>query len=479
MFDVSHNMRLTSRAMPYAISLTCFQICLLILMPGADASFPDIGLGARPMGMGGAFVALADDANSIFWNPAGLSQLQWAELSSMYLDLYGLENVGSHLIIGALRHPLDGGIGFGWLRTGETGLYTEDSLIAAVGQGFPFLGTHLSIGGSLKVLNQSYQGVDRSDPLFRSGTDVSRLSYDVGILWRSWHNLSLGGMIENLGSANASLFDGDDDNQVPPVIRVGIALRQLALPQMGRVTIALEGVQRKPNASFIQRSLHAGAEWQSRMILTDLVPLTAMVRTGARWANRQGNAVYVGGGLQFGKSDRFTVQIDYAFSIPITEIGASPGNTHRVSFSLVLPRPPEYPNQIAEWKRQLCIDSSQSNIRKKVAEAYKQWLDAGIRDSKKRREMQRVQYAWIRLQDGITSYKSQAFNDARRHLEKAIELDLELAEAYKFLSLVYAQFGQREQAQKAYQDALNLEPETELPDDTPESIRQLLTGSPH
>jgi long-chain fatty acid transport protein len=33
------------------------------------------GLGARAMGMGGAFVAVADDYSALYWNPAGLAQL--------------------------------------------------------------------------------------------------------------------------------------------------------------------------------------------------------------------------------------------------------------------------------------------------------------------------------------------------------------------------------------------------------------------
>lgn len=34
-----------------------------------------MGVGARAMGMGGAFTAVADDASAVFWNPAGLAQL--------------------------------------------------------------------------------------------------------------------------------------------------------------------------------------------------------------------------------------------------------------------------------------------------------------------------------------------------------------------------------------------------------------------
>lgn len=38
------------------------------------------GLGARTMGMGGAFLAVADDFTSLYWNPAGLAQIRKFEL---------------------------------------------------------------------------------------------------------------------------------------------------------------------------------------------------------------------------------------------------------------------------------------------------------------------------------------------------------------------------------------------------------------
>jgi len=39
---------------------------------GLADSFLRLGPGARAMGMGGAFIALADDGTSVHWNPAGL-----------------------------------------------------------------------------------------------------------------------------------------------------------------------------------------------------------------------------------------------------------------------------------------------------------------------------------------------------------------------------------------------------------------------
>lgn len=63
---------------------------LLLVAPAAAAqvnvnSSPNVvGSGARALGMGGAFVAVADDATAASWNPAGLVQLERPEVSAVY-----------------------------------------------------------------------------------------------------------------------------------------------------------------------------------------------------------------------------------------------------------------------------------------------------------------------------------------------------------------------------------------------------------
>ena len=53
--------------------------------PYADvASVLDLGMGARPLAMGGAFVGLADDVNALFFNPAGLARIQGLPILSSY-----------------------------------------------------------------------------------------------------------------------------------------------------------------------------------------------------------------------------------------------------------------------------------------------------------------------------------------------------------------------------------------------------------
>ncbi len=41
--------------------------------------------GVRSMGMGGAFIAVADDVNTVYWNPAGLSNIKEAEIGVQHV----------------------------------------------------------------------------------------------------------------------------------------------------------------------------------------------------------------------------------------------------------------------------------------------------------------------------------------------------------------------------------------------------------
>lgn len=59
--------------------------CLYASGPGTTgANFLKIGVGPRAVGLGESFVAVADDVNTIFWNPAGLNNLHQQEATFMY-----------------------------------------------------------------------------------------------------------------------------------------------------------------------------------------------------------------------------------------------------------------------------------------------------------------------------------------------------------------------------------------------------------
>jgi long-subunit fatty acid transport protein len=58
-------------------------LLVLVAQVSAQISFNFAGQGARALGMGGAFIGIADDATAISWNPAGLGQLDRPELSGV------------------------------------------------------------------------------------------------------------------------------------------------------------------------------------------------------------------------------------------------------------------------------------------------------------------------------------------------------------------------------------------------------------
>jgi hypothetical protein len=78
-------------------------------------SFLELGIGARAMAMGGAFVSIADDGSAFYWNPAGASQLIRPELFGMYASLF--KSLEQHHQIGYTR-PIHGGVGvsLNWIR---------------------------------------------------------------------------------------------------------------------------------------------------------------------------------------------------------------------------------------------------------------------------------------------------------------------------------------------------------------------------
>jgi long-subunit fatty acid transport protein len=76
------------------IVLTCSSHSVMAQAPMIDiTSSPNpVGSGARALGMGGAFIAVADDATAASWNPGGLIQLERPEISAVGEVLYRAEN---------------------------------------------------------------------------------------------------------------------------------------------------------------------------------------------------------------------------------------------------------------------------------------------------------------------------------------------------------------------------------------------------
>jgi hypothetical protein len=84
----------------------------------SSGSFLRIGVGARPIAMGGAYVAICDDITACTWNPAGLVHLTGSEVAFNYADWPADINY-SHACYGLPVKMLDGAVAiqFGSLST--------------------------------------------------------------------------------------------------------------------------------------------------------------------------------------------------------------------------------------------------------------------------------------------------------------------------------------------------------------------------
>jgi len=107
-----------------------FLIGLLLLCVGTQAApyanvgaLFELGPGARPLGMGGAFLAIADDANAAFYNPAGLGWQTGITVSSLFARQFNALNYAALGLtvpyLGITGLALDSGT----IGTGETAFH--------------------------------------------------------------------------------------------------------------------------------------------------------------------------------------------------------------------------------------------------------------------------------------------------------------------------------------------------------------------
>ena len=146
---------------------------------GAFSAFQN-GIGARALAMGGAFVAVSNDATAPAWNPAGLALLDDTRLAGMSTDLYGLGI--THQYVGAVTTFANLGIGLGWERVAIDGQVVD----GAGGLGGTFTWTEQAIIGSLatNVMDLAMAGANVKYYMADNGLGdaAAGFGFDLGLL---------------------------------------------------------------------------------------------------------------------------------------------------------------------------------------------------------------------------------------------------------------------------------------------------------
>ena len=181
-----------------------------------------IPLGARAIGMGEAYTALADDASALYWNPAGMSFVTQKEASFMHSSL--IESV--HLEQLSFVAPGDSyafGTNFSYLGygniagydntgapTGNVGAYSY----FANGGVSRLIGDSLSLGVSAGLLHETLDS-DSANTFAVNGGALYQLSaHPLGA------NYNVGMSVQNLGPGLKFVSERDP---LPEKVNVGIA----------------------------------------------------------------------------------------------------------------------------------------------------------------------------------------------------------------------------------------------------------------
>lgn len=212
----------------------CLTLLLLFAVSAAGFASQDagqespfsVGVGARALGMGGGFTALADDATAVFYNPAGLPGLPYQQFSFMHMRLF--EGTTINYAAWALATLSFGGLGISYARIGtddlirrsdfiETGSFTyaQSQIQFSYGKN---LFSRVNVGASLKVVRQTI------DSFADNG-----IGLDAGVLVPVYKQLHFSMVVRN--AVQATLRLKSTDEKLPISVISGVGLREMPLTQ--------------------------------------------------------------------------------------------------------------------------------------------------------------------------------------------------------------------------------------------------------
>jgi hypothetical protein len=224
-----HRRPIKSSYIVILISLICIRFCRSAFASGEPDAFAINGVGARQGGMGGAFIGLSDDIESVYYNPAGLGNLKTAGFTSMY-QTPSLETSRGFLAFNKNWDDpvLPGSVAVGWLRmqskdieltNTDEQVLGNDTLandLVLIGAGVhPF--EHIALGATVKYFRFAFDGFKESGFGIDLGAHGDYGVFRFGAALTDLDGTTLHGNSITAGSPDAS-------DKVPMRLRPGVAV---------------------------------------------------------------------------------------------------------------------------------------------------------------------------------------------------------------------------------------------------------------
>ena len=267
------------RKFPKTVAI--FASFLLVTLRPSVSAARQLEIGARPQGMGETFLAIADDANAMHYNPAGLPALGHHEVIGNHADLFGIglnaNNIGyaiplrDHSAFGLDWNNLDA-------DDGELG-FNENVFRLCYGRD---LSRELSLGIGVRYIVTDMTLDERS-----LGEGIGS-GFDVSALYSPSKRMKVGLSIRDVGETKLDYSGRGSSLLAEQQIRVGAAyqpLRELMV------------------AADVDDELHLGAEyWHQKTValragffksLETSEPATYSAGTSVRYKQFQFDYAYV------------------------------------------------------------------------------------------------------------------------------------------------------------------------------------------
>jgi len=275
-----------------------------------------IGVGARVLGMGKAYVAMAEDGDAIFMNPAGLGNIDSLKVSSMYSNLMG--DVSYAVLGGAYPNGDMGALGGGIIYSGTSldlwdgsgaslgsGSWNSNLLFLSYGLNLRDIGIttmlgDLNVGANLKYFSRGGAGNATIEAASGTGMDMDLgfLMTPAGAPW-----LNVGIVQQNLLQGNITNGYGVAD-KLPSITKVGAKVGILgkedkALVSHDQKLDAVVDVDAYLVQSGIPSALHVGLEYWPIKVLALRAGMDQDPSTGGVVSNYTAGVGLRYGGVEF------------------------------------------------------------------------------------------------------------------------------------------------------------------------------------